>query len=95
MPTNIAQIELSLERELDFDHFGGLENDPSKSTLNAKVTACDPKIFPKIRQDFAKSSKVQNFGSNCHWHAYKITSSLSPITVNLENVKNVTFCQKC
>ena len=49
----------------------------------------------KMRQDFAKSLKVQDFGSNCHWQAYKITLFQNPFTVNLENVKNATFCQTC
>ena len=38
--------------------FWGTRKWASKSTLNTKVTACDPNIFPKMRQDFTKSSKM-------------------------------------
>ena len=38
MPTNIAQIELSFERELDFYNFGGLENEPPRALWTPRLS---------------------------------------------------------
>ena len=62
----------------------------------------DFNIFPKTRQDFTKKSQKfkvskfsQNFRSHWHWHAQKITQTVSTTSILLECAKDVTFSEKC
>ena len=71
--------------------FWGARKWASKSTLNAKVTPTFFLRWDKISQKNQKSSKCQNFRSNCHWHAHKITQKVSTISITLECAKSDIF----
>ena len=68
---------------------------PSKSTLNANMTSTFFLRRDKIWQKNHTSSKFQNFRSNWHWHAHKITQKVFTISITLECAKIVTFSEKC
>ena len=55
--------------------------------LGATKNEYAKKISPKNH----KCSKFQNFRSHWHWHAQKITRTVSTTSILLECAKNVTF----